>query len=122
MSSFTLAGATAILKEIVLPTAREQLNNSSPYLKLIQKNSKNQEGLEVKISLHVSRNSGIGARNEDDTSPSAGKQGFVKAKYPFRKQVGRIGLTLEAMQAMKSERSSVETPYVSETKRVVNDI
>lgn len=120
--SYTLAAATAILKEIVLPEAREQLNNSSPYLKLIQKGAKNAEADQVKLSLHVTRNSGIGARIEADSSPSAGRQGFVKAAFPFRKQVGRIQLTLEAMKAMKSSASSVETPYVTETKRVVNDI
>lgn len=122
MAGYTLAGASAILKEFVLPVAREQLNNQTETLKLIEGSDDNVEGEYVKLSLHTSRNAGIGARKEGDNLPSAGKQGYVKMelkhKTPF---TGRGSITIQALRAVKGSSAIAGVPGVTEMKGIVTD-
>ena len=74
MPGFLLSQASGILREVLLPEIREQLNQASDTLKLIERRTDVVEGSEAVLSLHVSRSAGIGARLEDEASPNAGKQ------------------------------------------------
>lgn len=114
--------ADGILKEFYLPAVREQINNAIPFLTQINKNTEDVEGEEGILSLHVTRNAGIGARAEGGTLPTAGAQGYVKARVPFRTQTGRIKVTIQAIKALASNRSSFERAVDSEMKRIVNDL
>jgi hypothetical protein len=46
---------------MLLPEIREQLNNASDTLKMIERRSDVVEGAEAVLSLHVSRSAGVGA-------------------------------------------------------------
>lgn len=122
MAGYTLAGASAILKEYVLPAAREQLNNATESLKLIEGSTDNVEGQEVVLSLHVSRNSGVGARKEGDNLPTAGKQGYVKMRVPMRTAfTGRGNVTIQALKGVKGGSAIAGVPGVTEMKGLVTD-
>lgn len=122
MAGFLLSQASGILREVLLPEIREQLNQASDTLKLIERRTDVVEGSEAVLSLHVSRSAGVGARLEDESSPNASRQGYVKARVPLRTNEGRIELTVQAMRAMRSSKSTQETPFVSESKRIVLDM
>ena len=122
MAGFLLSQASGILREVLLPEIREQLNQASDTLKLIERRTDVVEGSEAVLSLHTSRSAGIGARLEDEASPTAARQGYVKARVPLRTNEGRIEITVQSMRAMRSSKSAQETPFVSESKRIVLDL
>lgn len=121
MAGLDLTAASGILKEVYLPVVREQINNKVMLLNQINKNTEDVEGKEAKLSLHVTRNSGVGARAEGKTLPTPGNQGYVKETVPLRTQTGRFKVTVQAIQAMRSNRAAWERAVESEMKRLVND-
>lgn len=122
MAGFLLSQASGILREVLLPEIREQLNQASDTLKMIERRRDVVEGSEAVLSLHVTRSAGIGARLEDEASPTSSRQGYVKARVPLRTNEGRIEITVQSMRAMASSKSAQETPFVSESKRIVLDL
>ena len=74
--ALNLSAAAGVLKDDYQPAVREQLNNAHMLLNQIERNSKDTEGTAAVLSLHVSRNSGVGARAEGGTLPTAGHQGW----------------------------------------------
>jgi hypothetical protein len=56
-------------------------------------------GNEVRIPLHTGRNEGIGAREEDQALPTAGKQSHAQAVYHVMHNYARIRLTGPVMDA-----------------------
>lgn len=118
----TLTNADAALKEDYQPSMREQLNNTNWFLAQIERNSKDVEGRRAVLSLHVSRNSGVGARGENGTLPTAGNQGYAEERVGLRYNYGTIRLTGPVIKAMKSDNGSFVRAVDSETKGVVRDL
>lgn len=114
--------ASAALKEDYEPVIREQLNNINVTLSQIEKNTEDVEGLEAVLSLHVTRNSGVGARAEGGTLPTAGSQGYVKQRVPLRRNYGRIEVSGPVIRAMKSDKGSWTRAVESESKGIVTDL
>ena len=120
--ALNLTEAAGLLKEVYLPMVREQLNNKHILLTQIEKNTEDVEGNEAILSLHVRRNSGVGARREGGSLPKPGNQKYTKERVPLRTQTGRIELTVQAIKAMRSNKSAFERAVESEMKRIVNDL
>ena len=120
--ALTLTTADAALKEFYLPAAREQLNNEMMMLTQIQKNSKDVEGRRAVLSLHVTRNSGVGARAEGGTLPTAGNQGYIEERVTLKNNYGRIQLNGQVIRAMKSDAGSFVRALDSETKGLMTDL
>lgn len=118
----TTTTASAALKEDYQPVIREQLNDINVVLSQVERNSEDTEGLEAVLSLHVTRNSGVGARAEGGTLPTAGNQGYVKERIPLRRNYGRIEVSGPVIRAMKSNKGSWVRAVESETKGVVRDL
>ena len=75
----TMAGLEPILKEVYEGSLNDQLNNDTTAYTRLQSSSKGVAdrplgGKYVNFPLHVGRNQGIGARNEGEALPDAGKQ------------------------------------------------
>src|SRR5687768_11183743 len=121
MAGLDLTEASGILKDVYLPVVREQINNKVMLLNQIEKNTEDVEGKEAKLSLHVSRNSGVGARLEGATLPTAGNQGYKKQTVPLRTQTGRFQVTVQAIESMRTNKGAFERAVESEMKRLVND-
>ncbi len=75
----TQTGFDTVLKDYYEGPVREYLNNKVTILKYTDKSSRKWTGRRVVFPLNVGRNSGVGARAESGTLPTAGKQDYVEA-------------------------------------------
>lgn len=120
--ALTLSTADSALKEFYLPAIREQLNQKVMMLQQIEKNTTDIEGRRAVLSLHLQRNSGVGARADGGTLPTAGNQGYGEERVPLRFNYGRIQLSGPTIRAMSSDKGSFTRAVQSETKGVTNDL
>jgi hypothetical protein len=118
----TMTNADAALKEDYEPAMREQLTNSYFILSQIEKTSKDVEGRRVVLSLHVKRNSGVGARKTGNPLPNAGNQGYAEERVGMRRNYGRITVDGFLIKSMRSDAGSFVRAVDSESKGVVNDL
>lgn len=122
MAGATTTTADSALKEDYQPLVREQINNDIPLLTYVEKNSRDIEGRRAVLSLHVTRNSGIGSRLEGGTLPTAGSQGYAEERVPIYRHYGRGQLSGQLLRAAASDRGSFERALDAETKKIVNDL
>src|SRR5256885_1624952 len=104
MAGLTFTTADKVLKEDYLPPVREQLNMQNALLAQVEKNSTDIEGRRALLSLHTSRTTGVGARAEGGTLPSAGVQGYTEQRIPVKNVYGRIQVSGPVIAAMKSDK------------------
>jgi hypothetical protein len=104
--ALTFATADAVLKEDYHGPVQDQLNNSNIFLAQVNKNTEDFVGRRFITPLHTSRNTGVGARAENATLPTAGNQGYRDVIGPVRSMYARIQLTGQTIEAMKSDRGS----------------
>lgn len=120
--SLTKTTADAALKEDYQPVVREQLNQSNMLLAQIERNSKDTEGRRAVLSLHTSRSSGVGARAEGGTLPTAGNQGYTEERIDLRRNYGRIEVSGPAIREMKSDKGSFVREAEAEMKGITADL
>jgi len=120
--SLDRSAADAALKEDYQPAIREQLNNNVMLLAQIEQNTKDIEGKRAVLSLHVSRNSGVGARSESGTLPTAGNQGYVEERVPVKYNYGTFKVTGPVIKSMRSDTGSFTRAVASESKGIVDDL
>lgn len=118
--SFTTADA--VLKEDYKGPLREQINQKFFILSQIEKKTDGIVGRRGLVPLHVTRNSGVGARKENGTLPTAGAQGYVDALIPVRWNYGRIQLSGPIIASMASDQGSFVRAVKSETDGVKKDL
>ena len=118
----TKTTADAILQEDYQPLVREQINNDIPILTYVEKNTKDTDGRRAVLSLHVTRNSGVGNRAEGGTLPTAGNQGFAEERVPLLSIYGRGQLTGQLLRSADSNSAAFERALDGENKRIVNDV
>ncbi len=124
--ALTFSTADAALKEFYLPAVREQLNNTNLLLSQVEKDTVNIEGRRAVLSLHVTRNSSVGARAESAALPgttsggstSIGNEGYAEERVPIKHVYGRIQISGPIMRAMKSDRGSFIRALDSQMKGV----
>lgn len=114
--------ASAALKDDYQPAIREQINQQIMLLNQVETNTDDIEGNEAVLSLHTGRNSGVGARKESGTLPTAGSQSYKTARIPVKYNYGRIQVTGPIIEAMKSNRGSFTRAIDSESKGIVQDL
>jgi hypothetical protein len=117
----TLSAFDAVLKEDYHGPVVEQLNNSNMFAAQVDKRTEDFVGRRFVTPIHVSRNTGIGARAEGGTLPTAGNQGYVDVIGPVRYQYARIQLSTAVMKAAGKDRGSFIRALDSEMKGAVND-
>lgn len=121
MAALDLASASGVLKEFYLPAIRNQINNKVILLEQVERGAEHVEGEEWVMSLHTSRNPGVGARAEGGTLPTAGRQGYTKARGPVYTNTGRFEVTVQAIKAMASDAGSYTRAVDSQSKSLTND-
>lgn len=122
--------ADSALKEFYLPAVREQLNNTNLLLSQIEKDTVNIEGRRAVLSLHVSRNSSVGARAEGAALPGTtssgstaiGNEGYAEERVPIKHVYGRIQISGPVMRAMRSDRGSFIRALDSQMKGVTQSL
>lgn len=102
----SLTTISGILKEIYEPGVRDQLNSKVKTLMRITKTDAHIEsttgGKYVTFPLHTKRNTGIGARRENETLPTSGNQTVVDARIGLKYQYGAVGLSGPTMDLAES--------------------
>lgn len=122
MAGADLTTADAALKDFYETPLVEELNQDNILLEHIETTDRNVEGRRVVLSLHVSRNSGVGARKASDGLPTAGAQGYAEERVTTKRNYGRIQIDGELIRTMKSDRGSFTRAVDSESQEVVNDL
>lgn len=120
--SQTTTNADAALKEFYRDTIRDQLNNAVKFLNQIDTNTDDIEGRRAVLSLHTTRNSGVGARAEGGTLPTPGHQGHEEERIPFYSFYGTIKFSGQVIEAMSSNAGSFARTVEMETKGITKDV
>jgi hypothetical protein len=110
------------MKEFYLPGIRNTLNYEVFMLSQVEANSEDIEGRRAVLSVRTSRNSGVGARAEMGTLPTAGVQGYSEERVPLKYNYGRILISGPMMKSMGSDRGSFTRALQSETEGVTRDL
>jgi hypothetical protein len=119
-----LAIANVILKD-VYGDINEQINNATPVLDGIKSSARNITqvgGLGVKFVAHVGRNTGIGARGEDEDLPEAGNQQYVDGQTGLKSFYGSVRLTGQVMAQASQNYQTFADVTAEEIERIRDDI
>jgi len=125
----TLATVTAITKEIYEPPLRKQLNDEVTALSRLVKPTGAGAGIITQVGgkyvtfpVHYKRNSGIGARREMETLPSAGQQGTAAARIGLKYQYGAIQLSGQLFELVDTQYQTFIAALELETSRIRDDL
>lgn len=121
IGSLTLAAADAVLKEDYKGPVVDQLNNANVLLAQVERNNEDFVGRRFVMALHVGRNSGVGARAEGGTLPTAGSQQYDNTFGPVRSMYARIQLSGQTIEAMSKDRGSFIRALRPEMEGATND-
>lgn len=117
----TLTAADAVLKEDYHGPIVEQLNNGNVLLAETETNTEDIVGRRFVTPLHMSRNSGVGARRERTTLPTAGSQGYKDIFGPVRSMYARIELSGQVIESMAKSRGAFIRALESEMDGAITD-
>lgn len=116
-----LLTADAVLKDDY-QDMRHALNNSFWLLQQIEKNTKDVVGEKAVHTVHVTRNSGVGARKLNASIPNAGNQGYIRVNVPQRRIYATIQIEKSTIAAMATDRGSFIRAVEGETDGAEKDL
>ncbi len=98
---FDFAGnlADEVLREFLQKPAREELNNSTRFLSMMNRRRVPMQGNRIRIPIHIGRNVGVGVRRERGKMPASGGQQYDSAFYELKSCYATIELSGQAMSA-----------------------
>ena len=118
----TMANVDAALKDDYQPLIREQLRNYWMLLMQIESNSKDVRGRQAVLSLHVGRNSGVGARAAGAALPAAGRQSYAEQRVAIIRNYARIGIDGDLIEASASDDGAFDRMLEAELKGAMTDL
>ena len=118
----SLSTLSNIMKEYYLGPIQDQFNNEILVTQLLKADAENLEGLKAVIPLHTGRSSGIGARPELGTLPSAGNQAYKRAEYNLKYHYARIQVSGPAISHTKSDAGAFARALKEELDRIKDDV
>jgi len=122
----SLTTATNILKEVYEPRVRDQLQNLLTTSKRLEQTSEGVSsdigGKYVVFPIHTKRNSGIGARLELETLPTAGNQGYARAQVNLAYLYGSVRLSGPVMELAKTNTQAFATVLDQEVNGIQTDL
>jgi len=98
----TLSNFDAVLKEFYEGAVRETVNNQVQMFRVLDESDREWAGRHVRFPLHTQRNSGVGARGESGTLPTAGNQAYSEVRISATYQYGRVQFTGQVIAAGKN--------------------
>jgi hypothetical protein len=108
-----------VLKEFYEGAIRSTINNDVVMLRVLEENDRDWSGRRVLWPVHSSRNSGVGARPESGTLPTAGNQAYLLSIVSASYQYARIQLS---GQIMRSSKTAFASAMNEELTGAVNDL
>jgi hypothetical protein len=125
-SQTTLTVVNALTKEIYQGKIREQLQDEIIGLKRITRSSAGVSsevgGKYVTFPIRVSRNAGIGYREEDEILQDPGTQGYARVNIGLKYGYGRVKLTGQAMELAETNYQSFASTLDREMSGLKSDI
>ena len=118
----SITTANAILKEVYEGKLREQINQKVKLLTKITNVSTRVGAKYVAFPVHTTRNSGVGARRENETLPSAGNQGTEQARVSMKYLYSRIQLSGPSIELIGSDFNSFQDLLELETSYLRKDM
>lgn len=122
----TLATVASILKEVYEPQIQAQLNDDAVTLKRIEKSAEGitheVNGRYVTFGIKTRRNSGIGARNENEALPKAGQQGYAAARVGLKYLYGAISITGQTIDLANDNFQAFTSALDGEVEGIKTDL
>ena len=125
MPGLDLTAFDDILKIDYLGPVRDQLNNSSVTISMLEKRLEDFQGKQLYLPLHTGRNFSIGSRAEDVQLPggtSQGSQMYDNAVYTTSYQYGRIRVTGPTIKSSRNNKGAFIRAVDSEMRGVTRDL
>lgn len=122
-----LSAIDAILKEQYRDPIIDLLNHKTVLLHALPRDSESFVGSEAIVPLNTGRNEGIGSRPEAGSTtasdlPSAGKQGYSRARYRPSYHYGAVQFTGTAIASARTDEGAFARVVDSEMKGLVRDM
>ena len=117
--------ATEILKEVFIPGIVDQLENEPTTYNKIKSSAGNAEkfgGKWVEFPIHIERNTGIGARSENDYLPDAGQQKFRESRLNLKSFYGAIELSGQVFDLATKDYQGFSSLVKEETDGLATDL
>jgi hypothetical protein len=113
-----------VLKYRYLGPIRSQLNNEVLITQILNLDSKNIDltGLSAYVPLQYGRNSGVGARPEMGTLPTAGSQAYKHVNFDLAYLYGRAQFSGQAIQKTKDDAGAFVRVITSEMEGLRKDL
>jgi hypothetical protein len=124
MAGALISTVSEVLKYRYLGPLQTQLNNESAVEQILDLDSKriDLDGLKAVVPMHYGRNSGVGARREDEDLPAAGSQAYKSAQYDLAYMYGRARFTGPAIQKTKTDAGAFIRVVTDELDRLRDDL
>jgi hypothetical protein len=106
MAMSTMATAQQALKLFYLPGLQYQLNNSTPILSVLEKDSTSVAGDQIVMALRYGRQGGIGNRLDDGLLPTPNARKTKQASWQTKNIFARIQITDKTMRASRSQQGA----------------
>ena len=118
----TMANVDEALKDDYQPAIREQLRDEWMLLSQIESNSTSIVGREAVLSLHVGRNSGVGARAAGAALPAAGSQSYAESRVAVTRNYARMAIHGDLIEASNSDKGAFGRMLDLEMKGALRDL
>ena len=121
MAGATLVTFDKILKEDYKEPIRDLLNHKTLLLHRLDRNTEDVVGKRAYLPLRTGRNTGVGARSEAGTLPTAGQQSYSNATFAMTYHYGRIKVTGPVIAAARDNAGAFTRAVESEMEGLVRD-
>lgn len=123
----SMAQLNAVLKEVYEGQLNDQLNNAHKAYDRIQSTGKGVKtnkfgGKYVEFAIHVGRNQGIGARDEMEALPNAGRQRTALGRVGMKNQYAGIQITGQVFALATKDYQTFNDAVQTEINRIKDDI
>ena len=116
----TISTVDAILKDDYKEYL-DNLNNANFILSQVETRKDTVQGRIARHAVHLGRSSGVGARAENGTLPTAGNQAFATVPVPVRYVYGRIQLSGPTIKQAVTDRGAFIDALDAEMEGIKND-
>lgn len=99
--ALNISGASEALKLFYLPGLQYQLNNSTPVLSVLEKDTTSVTGFQISMALRYGRQGGVGNRPDDGNLPTPNSRKTKQAKWDTKNIFAQIQVSDKTMRASR---------------------
>jgi hypothetical protein len=117
-----LSNYDEVLKTYYLPAIQDQLNGDNILSDIIDTNEKDVSGKNATIECHYGRSTGLGARADGGSMPTAAYQKYKTMTVPMRYNYGRVVFSGPTIAATRDDKGSYARVVDNEISGIVSDM